>query len=518
MADKRIRIELEVSENLEGLNRTRSALDTFSSSTTRGLSSVEEAAVRTAQAFANLGPLSRLAPKVVQDQFRALRDQQQQLTLIASLYEKQKITHEEFENSRVAITQAAEARRVEAVKVFGRTLESLYERTIGRSRTFAEALGNIWREITTQLKRNIFDSIAAILLNQRQALAAFGPSGIGTDGPVLPGLPVGLGGFGGSSTPLFQGSPFISRAFDPAGTPGRAAGASQGRLVNFLSAIATAPGFRSLPLLLGLGLGGRRGASPLGAALGAFGGIAAGFAGAGAVAGVIGGIGVGAGALGGLAALFSNPLTAGIAAGLVGFMALRATFARGRIKREASGIADQGFGEIRRIFEDYKNYRRDYGSALADMQQVWAGMVAQWSAMGGVGARSIRTQEVFFRQYLNQMAQIEEERGIRGNIIRSLPAPSFQAGGFSTGGGLAFLHPGEFVLSNRAVERLGASLLQGLNSGTAGQGGGEGMMVELTPASAAILKKMIKLDPAGMDEGLMMVVRAGGKFSRAVRG
>ena len=81
------------------------------------------------------------------------------------------------------------------------------------------------------------------------------------------------------------------------------------------------------------------------------------------------------------------------------------------------------------------------------------------------------------------------------------------------------LHPGEFVLSSRAVERMGAALLQGLNSGgvqAATPGGGATLTIE--PASAQHLADMFQRDPGAADRGLMAVVRSGGRFSRALRG
>ena len=203
--------------------------------------------------------------------------------------------------------------------------------------------------------------------------------------------------------------------------------------------------------------------------------------------------------------------------GLLGFLGL----GRGKLKRQASEIADQGFPEIRSIFEEYKTFRRDFSAAQAAMRAVWAQMVGAWQQIGrGVGGHSIRDQRRYFEQILEDLRQMENERGVRGNVIRALPAPSFQHGGLSHGGGNAYLHPGEFVLSSRAVERIGAALLQGLNSGTGFQtaASGAGETLTLEPVSAQHLAEVFQRDPGAADRGLMAVVRAGGKFSRALRG
>ena len=75
-------------------------------------------------------------------------------------------------------------------------------------------------------------------------------------------------------------------------------------------------------------------------------------------------------------------------------------------------------------------------------------------------------------------------------------------------------------MSSRAVERIGAALLQGLNSGTGFQtaASGAGETLTLEPVSAQHLAEVFQRDPGAADRGLMAVVRAGGKFSRALRG
>ena len=86
-----------------------------------------------------------------------------------------------------------------------------------------------------------------------------------------------------------------------------------------------------------------------------------------------------------------------------------------------------------------------------------------------------------------------------------------------TGGGqLAVVHPGEFVLSQPAVERRGVGLLEGLNRGTSAAGT-SGFQISMEPASAQTLAEMLKRNPQALEEGLLVVLRRGGAVSRALR-
>ena len=371
----------------------------------------------------------------------------------------------------------------------------------GKLETHVAGLERAAAGLTAQFGRHLPDALSKLLTRLPALERSLG--GLGrTLSQILFGLPGG-GGFG---TPSFNPNALLSFAFPTGRDPSSArTGASGipigGGLLDFLGSVqlrGLGPLSGGQLLSLGLSIGGL------------------GFGGAGTGARTAGGA-LG-GALTGLA--LGGPLGAGAGAaigGLLGFLGL----GRGKLKEQATEIANGGFAEIRRIFEEYKSFRRDFSATQAAMQAVWAQMVGAWQQIGGgVGERSIRDQRRYFDQILVDTHRIENERGIRGNIIRALPAPSFQHGGFSPGGGFALLHPGEFVLSSRAVERMGAALLQGLNSGggvqAAAPGGGATLTIE--PASAQHLADMFQRDPAAADRGLMAVVRSGGKFSRALRG
>ena len=104
------------------------------------------------------------------------------------------------------------------------------------------------------------------------------------------------------------------------------------------------------------------------------------------------------------------------------------------------------------------------------------------------------------------------------------PVPEFAAGGFvpaatlSGAKGLfpALLHSGEFVMNRQAVDRLGVSMLEGMNSGF--RSPDSGVSIALEPASAETLGEMLKRNPQALEEGLLVVLRRGGAASRALRG
>ena len=231
----------------------------------------------------------------------------------------------------------------------------------------------------------------------------------------------------------------------------------------------------------------------------------------GAITGALGG------ALGGLTlgmkiGMIGGPLGAVLGAaigGLIGFLG----GGNGQGKRDASAIADQGFAQMRQIQADYEAYRRDFASAMDAIGSVWSGMVGQWSGMGSVGANSIKDQTRYYDQIVTHMRQVEDERNRRRSVIGGLPTPSFAAGGYSMSGGTALLHPGEFVMPARLVERLGLSLLQGLQAGGSTNAGGGGLTMEVLGAANDLFTR----DPRALEEGLLVVIRRGGSFSKAMR-
>ena len=96
-----------------------------------------------------------------------------------------------------------------------------------------------------------------------------------------------------------------------------------------------------------------------------------------------------------------------------------------------------------------------------------------------------------------------------------LPVPQFANGGLvgGAGGMLALVHPGEYVMSKRAVDSVGVEALNRVNFG----GGGRELSISLEPAGAQTLGEMLKRNPQALEEGLLVVLRRGGALSRALR-
>ena len=116
----------------------------------------------------------------------------------------------------------AEQQRIEAVRSFGRELESMYDRTIGSAKTFGEAMKNIWGEVMNYWRRQAFDTLSAILLGARTSPSApggamGGTGGLGGLGGVILGLPGG--GVGGITTPTWNPNPFMGGFLGGQGVP-----------------------------------------------------------------------------------------------------------------------------------------------------------------------------------------------------------------------------------------------------------------------------------------------------------
>lgn len=223
--------------------------------------------------------------------------------------------------------------------------------------------------------------------------------------------------------------------------------------------------------------------------------------------------GLGSGALTGLS--LGGPLGAvlgGVVGGIVGLF----RGGGGSEKRHDADIANQGFAQLAKVLEDYQRFRRDFASSVNSAQQVWSQMQSQW-----VRPQSAPSQWPYFAAILRSMEQTEDERNRRRQLAAAGPVPEFAEGGFispqrTQRGILAMVHPGEYVMNRQAVDRLGVSLLEGLNHGSSSASAAAGISIE--PASAQTLGAMLKQNPQALEEGLLVVLRRGGAASRALRG
>jgi hypothetical protein len=208
----------------------------------------------------------------------------------------------------------------------------------------------------------------------------------------------------------------------------------------------------------------------------------------------------------------------GIAGGILGLF----RGGGGSEKRHDAEIANRGFAQLAKTLEDYQRFRRDFATSVNSAQQIWSQMQSQW-----VRPQSAQSQWPYYAAILRSMEQTEDERNRRRQLGALGPIPEFAEGGFvgnresrfgSRGGLLARLHPGEFVMNRQAVDRMGVSLLDGLNRGSGVAGRDSGSAVSLEPATAETLGEMLKRNPQALEEGLLVVLRRGGAASRALRG
>ena len=251
-------------------------------------------------------------------------------------------------------------------------------------------------------------------------------------------------------------------------TAGLAGGAASGPL----AALAFGGGAGSLAAVLPLGHG-IGGLGLMTKAIGATG------VGSGALAGGLGGalIGsaVGTAFLGslGLGAIAFGPVGATIGAAVAIVAGL---FGRGRAKRRATAIEQPLEAAAVDLVEQYRRHQVDYENALATLDQITA--QGQQSLLGsGLGSAGTRGFATLMHAITVLQRQIEDIQNIReANALRvgSMSIPEFAVGGLvpSSGGILALLHPGEFVMRRSAVDALGSDFLATLNRATRFDSGG----------------------------------------------
>ena len=334
----------------------------------------------------------------------------------------------------------------------------------GQQRTMAGDLDDLFRRILTgargaaDLWKNIWREASDFFRRTVQEMGGAWTANLGGIVPLLPGGLGGLGGFGSAGATLQGIGPFSgSMLFAGGSLLGASTIGSSNRLLSALGGLGSSA-------LTGFSLGG-----PLGAVLG--------------------------GIFGGITGLFRG--------------------GGGSEKRHDAEIANRGFAQLAQILEDYQRFRRDFTSAVNAANGVWNQMQSQW-----VRPQSAPSQWPYFSAILRSLEQTEDERNRRRQLVALGPVPEFAKGGFvgTRGGTLARLHSGEFVMNRQAVDRLGVSMLEGLNSGSRMTNFESGFAVSLEPASAQTLGEMLKRNPQALEEDLLVVLRRGGTASRALRG
>jgi hypothetical protein len=376
----------------------------------------------------------------------------------------------------------------------------------------------------------ISQMLAHWLTGIRQATAGAGGGG---GGGLLGGLLGGIFGLGGAGVSPAMGMAGTAMATGWAGQAGQAAlpvgmggmalaggggipsavgGAAQGTL----GQLAFHPGqfLAGLPTMLaGMGiLGGVSLAGGGGPVRGALGGALVG-----------GGIGLGLYSLG----LLGGPwglVFAGIGAAIGGLVGL---FRRGGQKRKASALEQQFEFGANDLLEQFKQFKIDYESALAGMQELIAqgqqtltsAGLGRWGRQGAEGlTRTIQDE-------IRALEALQKQREARAVLMAGMTIPEFAAGGpvgFRTADGaiLGLIHPGEFVMRREAVDTLGQNFLTALNRAPRFDAGGA--VSPSSPLSAGqqggihIHGDLVLYPAKDMSEreAMRMVVRG---FNRAVR-
>jgi len=355
-------------------------------------------------------------------------------------------------------------------------IESFIDRVFIQARSLSDVFHQFLMQTLGSFVKWISQMLAHWLTGIRQATAGAGGGGggiLGSLGSILGGV-FGIGGGasaltagqagmaaggGGWATQAGQAALPIGMGGMALATGGEIPNAVGGAAQGTLGALAFHPGqflAGQATMLAGMGiLGGIALAGGGGPVRGALGGALAG-----------GGIGLGLYSLG----LLGGPwglVLAGIGAAIGGLVGL---FRRGGQKRKASALEQQFEFGANDLLEQFKQFKIDYDSALAGMQELIAqgqqtltsAGLGRWGRQGAEGlTRTIQDE-------IRALEALQKQREARAVLMAGMTIPEFAAGGpvgFRTADGaiLGLIHPGEFVMRREAVDALGGSFLAALN-------------------------------------------------------
>ncbi|MFQ5695643.1 MAG: hypothetical protein ACE5HB_06610 [Terriglobia bacterium] len=358
--------------------------------------------------------------------------------------------------------------------------QNFFRRILGGARSFRDSFKRLLADLLGLFLRTVSQMVAAWLGGFR--LLGGGGGAAGGLGSLLPLISSGFG---------FQSGLGGTPPFFPGAGGGGASATNLGLLSNLginlrgLNVLGlTIPGAAlASGGLLGLGLGFTQGSRTLGA----LGGAAAGFA-------------------------FGGPLGA-LVGGIAGFFT--GLFGRGRRKRRAARAEAALFTQLQQTVEEFKRFRLDFESALAQFDALWADFQASAPrAVGSAGRRAVRNVAPTVGILRTHLLEVQRARERRQGVLDLLPIPEFRQGGFvdtvlsqlraiHSGQGklLAFLHPGEAVLTAAAVQRLGPQFINQVNRAPAFQAGGLVSQSGSAPLGGAAINLTINITPSpGMDE------------------
>jgi hypothetical protein len=433
------------------------------------------------------------------------------------------------------IRQSKEAQ--EGAKDAARAQEQMLEATAGKIESFidrvfmqARSLSDVFHQFLMQTLGSfvkwISQMLAHWLMGIRQATAGGGGGGAGGWlGSLLGGVfglggaapalaAVGVGGepgWSGAQSLTLPGGGYIQGITGPldagsigtlgTGIPQAAGGATQ----SVLGSLANLP-----TMLAGLGiLGGVSLAGGGGPVRGALGGALVG-----------GGIGLGLYSLG----LLGGPwglVFAGIGAAIGGLVGL---FRRGRQKQKSAAL-EQGFEfAADEVLKQYELHKVDYENAISSLEGLIASgqQTLLGAGTGRWGRQGAENLTRVIQALIARVNDLEKQRQAVTTTLGGMTIPEFAVGGpvgyrLATGGILAIMHPGEFVMRREAVDNLGANFLAALNRAPAFAAGGAVSPSTAVPHGGIHIHGDLILYPAkdmSESEAMRMVVRG---FNRAVR-
>jgi hypothetical protein len=408
-------------------------------------------------------------------------------------------------------------------------IESFIDRVFIQARSLSDVFHQFLMQTLGSFVKWISQMLAHWLTGIRQATAGAGGGVTGGGGGWLGSLLGGVFGLGGA-VPAFAtvgtggepgwsgaqsltlpGGGYIQGITGPLGAgsigtlgtgiPQAAGGGAQ----SVLGSLANLP-----TMLAGLGiLGGVSLAGGGGPVRGALGGALVG-----------GGIGFGLYSLG----LLGGPwglVLAGIGAAIGGLVGL---FRRGGQKRKSAAL-EQGFEfAADDVLKQYELHKIDYENAISSLESLIASgqQTLLGAGTGRWGRQGSENLTRVIRDLIARVNDLEAQRQATTTTLAGMTIPEFAIGGpvgyrLPTGGILAIVHPGEFVIRREAVDALGENFLTRMNRAPAFASGGP-----VSPSSVAqhggihIHGDLILYPEKGMSkrEAMEMVVEG---FNLAVR-
>lgn len=399
----------------------------------------------------------------------------------------------------------------------------------GELRALAE---NPLEYLKNRFKQMIFEMIAAALLGgQRIGQGLFGgisggaqgqQGGGGIFGQLLGGL-FGGGGFGSATAPggtgTFTGAPIPgvgsasgSGAVDFNGTP-LPVGAAQGS-----ASIANQDLLTRVRGFFGQGALSQRGAIGVGIA-GLLGSLLSGSSNRGVRA--LGGALTG----GSIGFAFGGPIGAAIGAAIGGLIGLFTGPNFGKMRDRF--LRDQFRPAVDRVVDAYNLHQLDYGSAIAQLEQLRQQGVDQLRQLKGNGARAHDVID----DAIAKINSTEQARQSALQRIGGLPVPEFARGGFVTGAMgqpvPVLAHGGEAVLNLQQQAMVGVGRIREAfrSTGTAeaprsgsfasgGFVGGDGPVhVTIHALDGADVERVINRNPAAFARGIRRIARNSGRKS-----